>query len=93
VAKFKSHLDVTLKHPGKAWVLDSDGRNKDWFVQQVTKHGFEVMSDYDEDGWVGLISPSGLTVFVYQGDYLVLFADGDGEPFSADEFETRFNIK
>lgn len=77
------HLNVSLKQPTKAWQFDPASR--DWFIEQMLAAGVTIEDDGSKDY---IVIEWGM--YVQDGDYVVLFADGQAEAFNEQEFVARF---
>lgn len=85
----KSYLEIEFRVPPRAFLLEST--NHPWFIDQISKYGWEVL--YDPENAFDLVvgSESGIEVELFNGEWLVLFADendrfNQGEAYSPEEF-------
>ena len=87
----KEYLEVTFKLLPKAWYLDSDMGNQEWFIKQVEKHGCAVEKHGSHS--LDVYDTIGVPHAMFSGEMFILYGDGQGEAWDRQEAEGRFNLR
>lgn len=84
----KQHLEVNLREPGKAWLLEEG--NHPFVIDQLAKHGYQVQDDFHGYDLVLWSSNPDDDVYAYNGEWIVVFSDNTSEVYSHEDFEERY---